>query len=469
MGENINMDKSIREKLESFSATPPPHLWNNIQGQMAAQKKRRRIAYMGWISAAAVVVFAFMAGWYFSNQSNEILPDMVEQELTKPEVKTTSPGKEPAQAPQEEEVLGFVASNEDNDKSEKATEKVVVDVSTISDESDLFTSAKPETRESYSLLAKIEALLGWDTAEQDLMHVPKKQTETDALSEADELLIAENVKKLEGNKEKENGWIVGAHVAPAYSSHSASHKETYSNNMQSSSSNGNGNVGAGFSVQYKTNKRLKVESGVYYAKNGHEANSSPSLFGFKNDADYLMAPELSTGAGIPTYSNAVKLSSNGIEMNSTAGVINMRSTPKGAEITSNLESLNGRYDNTLVADGELSQVFEFIEVPLYLRYSILDKKLGVELMGGFNAGFVVGNNAYLDNQFGAQNIGKTEDISTVNVSGTVGVGLNYIVGKHFSLALEPRFNYYLNSINTSSDVDFRPYRVGLYTGIYYEF
>jgi hypothetical protein len=100
---------------------------------------------------------------------------------------------------------------------------------------------------------------------------------------------------------------------------------------------------------------------------------------------------------------------------------------------------------------------------------VIDSKIGVELITGLNAGIVVGNNAYIDNQYGLQNIGETQDISPVNLSGTVGVGVNYALGKHFAVALEPRFNYYLNSINTNPSVEFRPYRIGFYTGVSYEF
>ena len=94
-----------------------------------------------------------------------------------------------------------------------------------------------------------------------------------------------------------------------------------------------------------------------------------------------------------------------------------------------------------------------MEIPLYLRYLILDRKVGVELMGGVNAGVVVGNNAYFDNEYGMQNIGRTRDISKVNILSTIGVGVNYALNKNISIAVEPRLNYYLNSINQSHDVD----------------
>lgn len=156
-------------------------------------------------------------------------------------------------------------------------------------------------------------------------------------------------------------------------------------------------------------------------------------------------------------------------MNSSAGVVNMKTTPKGAAIATYTETIDARNTNTLNTNGEFSQEFEFVEIPLYLRYSVLDKKFGIELLGGVNAGLVIGNNAYIDNDFGKQNVGSTEDISRINLSGTVGLGVNYALGKHFSLAMEPRFNYYLNSINTNPNVNYKPYRLGFYTGIYYEF
>ena len=121
-------------------------------------------------------------------------------------------------------------------------------------------------------------------------------------------------------------------------------------------------------------------------------------------------------------------------MNSTAGVIQFSKTPVGAEVGAGLEDAldAGPSPNTLLTDGEFSQVFEFIEVPLYLRYSLIDAKFGVDILGGLNAGIVAGNNVYMDNQYGNQNIGKTKDISTVNFSGTVGVGLNYALNKNIS-------------------------------------
>jgi hypothetical protein len=231
--------------------------------------------------------------------------------------------------------------------------------------------------------------------------------------------------------------------------------------MTYSGSDGNSNVSGGVSVQYKTSKRWIVESGVYYAKNGQESENPTRLFAKNLDA--VNTP--STGE-TSYFSNAVKMENNALSMNSTAGVIQFSDTP---EISSDFEAVKSDVSNLLVPNGSFSQVFQFMEIPLFVRYRLVDSKFGVELISGLNAGIIVGNDAYIDNQYGLQNIGETRDISTVNLSGTVGIGLNYALSKHFALAIEPRFNYYLNSINTSSLVDFRPYRIGFYTGVSYEF
>jgi opacity protein-like surface antigen len=156
-------------------------------------------------------------------------------------------------------------------------------------------------------------------------------------------------------------------------------------------------------------------------------------------------------------------------MNSQAGVIEFSGLPAGSEIVANFDGTTYSGSNILLADGEYTQVFEFVEFPLYLRYSVLDSKFGLEIMGGVNTAIVADNNVYFERSGTARNIGKTKDISRVNFSGTVGLGVNYALGKNFSLSVEPRFNYYLNSINQNPDVNFRPYRIGVYTGLYYEF
>jgi len=259
-------------------------------------------------------------------------------------------------------------------------------------------------------------------------------------------------------------WQAGMYISPGYSSYSASHTENYERTMTYPANDGGMNLGGGFSVQYKTGKRLRVESGVYYAQNGQKSENTTNLFAFNSHSDLAYAsPE------VKYLSNAVQMDNGNLLMNGTAGVIAMNETPKGASIEGNFDASTAGISNMFVPSGSFSQVFEFVEVPMYLRYRIIDKRVGVEVLTGISTGFLVGNNAYIDNQYGVQNVGSTVDISTVNFSGALGLGASYAVSKHLSIAFEPRFNYSLNSINSNPSINFRPYRIGFYTGLTYGF
>jgi len=66
-------------------------------------------------------------------------------------------------------------------------------------------------------------------------------------------------------------------------------------------------------------------------------------------------------------------------------------------------------------------------------------------------------------------IGKTKDMESVAYSGSLGLGLKYGLSKRFYLNVEPRIKYYLNSLNSNSSVSYKPYTIGVYTGLSYQF
>ena len=468
MKDGKNIDNIIREKLENFQTPPPPHIWDNVVSHLAERRRRNRIFYMGWISAAAVVVLAFLAGWYFSDNLKSDKNSIVNSETIQTEksnidktIQTELAKENPLTAKTDTENTNQINYSETNLQAAAlpVNSKTVLNKTTASD-------YKSTSRESFNF-KKMSSVNAGVTQNQKIsteLARHRNVITVKSFSEQEQLLIAENINNIKKAEKPDNNWKMGMFVAPGYSSYNASHSASYSQNMTYSGSDGNANVSGGLSVQYKTSKRWIVESGVYYAQNGQQSENSFHLFAKDQNADYMSGP-----SSLPYFSNEVRVENNNLAMNSTAGVIAFNGTPKGAELTGDFEATKTGVTNLVVPNGEFSQVFEFMEIPIFVRYRVIDSKIGVELITGLNAGIVVGNNAYIDNQYGVQNIGETQDISPVNLSGTVGVGVNYALGKNFSVAMEPRLNYYLNSINTNSSVDFRPYRVGFYTGVTYEF
>lgn len=465
-----NMDNIFREKLKEFREEPPVYVWDNIQATLSGQRRKKRMVWYSWSAVAALLVLAFLAGWYFNDTAERTTPRVAEIERVDQQDEK-APNERKIRVPDNEPVV--------TGKPEYGPERLLAETTIQSKPKTGLEEKLPVSDENVreertgTILASAELSLikpiktpEISTKKQELRHSLAKKDKPSVTEKSftwEQKLMDENARQLAQTAKEQSGWKMGLNVSPGYSSYAARHAETYASNMTSETDDGNTNLSGGISVQYKTGKKVRVESGIYYAQNGQKTGSSPMFSGLRAEADYVAAP-----AGKLYFNTPVSMENNRMAMNSTAGIIEFKGLPKGAEIAANLESY-GLYSNSLMTRGELSQVFDFVEIPLYLRYLLLDSKMDVELVGGVNAGMVVGNNVYIDNEYGVQNIGKTRDISTVNISGTIGFGLNYALGRNLSLALEPRLNYYLNSLNRNPEVAFRPYRVGIYTGLYYEF
>jgi len=471
MKEEKNIEQAIREKLEQFSVEPPAHVWSEIQAGINGQRRKKRKLYFTWAAAAAVVVFAFIAGWMFNENMGKVETKLVEDMSSH-----RNPAQSPAlsetrqqKLPAADQVHAPVVSTEKMPikKTNAVSKPVQVEENRLRKE---FTAVNSHNR--FRLRPMVSRSYVGSEIDIPNLHVSttKRNDNQPGLLENDRLLMAENARRIAKNKHQADGenWVVGAYVSPGYAAHRSSYSNEYAQNLDQVSEGGVGNMGGGFSVQYKSGKRLRIESGVYYAQNSQSDGSTNRLLAF--------APSLNTSNSAVSqpesnelYASSVQVQGGRLEVNSTAGTVRLRSAPDNAEI-STLTNENAKGVNaTLIANGELSQEFDFVEIPFYLRYKIIDRKYGIDVLGGLNAGLVVGNNAYLESTSGKQNVGQTANISTFNLSGTIGIGASYRLGNHFSLALEPRLNYYLNSINSSDEVSYKPYRIALFTGVYYEF
>ena len=468
MIDEENMDKVFLEALESFSKEPPAYIWDGIRERMTVAVKKRRLTWYRWSAVAALLALAFIAGWYFIEKPGEMTPQIsetdvaqskddllpVEKEIVSPTDHESSSEITAARIPEiifpkpATKRLVYTASDDDipiEDKNREYIRSASTDL-TLMERIEVAQVTRSGPERSLSLPER------WET--KSSAGFPRRKRDiTEAASS-----------KLLHVNEQHGRWKLGVSVSPGYSSYQANHTAAYAGNMTYEASDGNGNLSGGISFQYKTGRRLSLESGIYYASNGQKTTSSPQFFGGRAQSDFAT----DTRADELYFNTPVAITNNHFSMNSTAGIIEFEQLPGNAEIEANLEK-NYAVPGSLLIQGELTQVFDFVEVPLYLRFLIVDSKIDVEMMGGLNAGLVVGNHVYIDNEFGNQDIGKTRDISTVNVSGTFGLGLTYALGRHFSLAVEPRMNYYMNSINHNPDVEFHPYRVGIYTGLYYAF
>jgi hypothetical protein len=100
---------------------------------------------------------------------------------------------------------------------------------------------------------------------------------------------------------------------------------------------------------------------------------------------------------------------------------------------------------------------------------LIDADFDLQLMGGFSTSVLVANNAYAKDLAGSERIGETRDMNTFNYGTNIGFGVGYGITNKISIRVEPQFKYFLGSLSNNSNINFKPYTIGVYTGLTYEF
>ncbi len=118
-------------------------------------------------------------------------------------------------------------------------------------------------------------------------------------------------------------------------------------------------------------------------------------------------------------------------------------------------------------EGEVTaiQYFDYLELPVTVKYKIIDRKLSFSFLGGLITNFLVNNGVQIKQNGNTESFGTTRDINKVNYQGSVGLGFDYPLMDRLAISLEPRFRYYLNPIDQRFNV--HPYSFGLFAGISY--
>jgi hypothetical protein len=117
--------------------------------------------------------------------------------------------------------------------------------------------------------------------------------------------------------------------------------------------------------------------------------------------------------------------------------------------------------------GYLNQRLGFIEVPLEIEYVIIDKKVGLNIIGGGSTLFLDENMISLNSANFSTDIGQGNNLNAVSFSTNIGIGVDYKISPKFQLNLEPIFKYQINTFNTSSNLN--PYYFGVYSGFSFKF
>jgi len=487
MMKDKNIDEVFRDKLLNYEQEPPAYILENIHANTASVRRNRKIVFWRMAGVAAAILLAFVAGWQINFDSGKVtkpqtivnLNSTLEtddlKQIASPDITNKTSIASLGVATKRldthlTETTQHVSPGTSSESVRNETSEIISTPKSIkyssTNESGLITEKKEFT--SLMPIKKLYRLIFQETVSTGNLQEIESNHSPDNLAEKsiDQQIMEQNkqllLTQIDGQEKRR--WLVGAQVSPAYSVSRGSHEKQYASNMLNSDPNNPVDLGGGLSVEYKSGKRWSLQSGVYYS--GMSQASGNSNYSSGRGNDYAFAVD--KGSEYLNTSVSVDASNNKIMMNSTAGVIELSGTNSGIVLGTNIE------DKTLVSavvvsDVRFVQNFEYIEIPLYLRYTILDSRFDVEMLGGFSSNLLVGNQTFMESNSGKSLVGKTKDMETVNYSGTLGLGFKYGLSNRIFLNVEPRIKYFLNSLSNNSSVNYKPYTIGVYTGISYQF
>jgi hypothetical protein len=165
----------------------------------------------------------------------------------------------------------------------------------------------------------------------------------------------------------------------------------------------------------------------------------------------------------------------------------LRTSSGNVTVSSNMKSnVNENYDNYFNEDAvqaavsyvpltakavqySLVERFDYIEIPMLMRYKLIDRKFDLSLVGGMSTNILIGNNVFIDNGKEMIKEGSVLMARPVNYNSTVGIGMNYQLNKSLLIGIEPVFKYFLQSYTEKNTIGSHPYAFGVFTGVYYSF
>ena len=457
MNENKNIDRLFQEKFKDFEVFPDSSVWKNIEKQITKKKKRRIVPLWFRLGGAAAILLLLISSgfWYFNNSknkqeipneiiitdteqsndptNNEESQDKIEKEVNPNPIKTNQEEKLIAQPTQKKyQTRSKKEKIVEQDKGNNIT-ALVPEESSKNDKISTTNLEQLEQNEGTSIVTKTENLQNSENiiALEENSNI-QKDVKNDILNEIEKT----DSDKIEvGNNNK---WSIGSTMAPVYFN-SLSSGSPIDSELSNNDKSSIGTISYGLRVNYKISDKLSLQSGINSLELGYTTENVATL----------LSSALLDG------------SSTNIDTNVEGAFLAVMST---ASQSSDASSQRSSFD----VSGSLDQTLGYVEIPMELKYNILQKKLGVNVLGGFSTYFLYRNSVEITSFGKTTTLGEASNINSLNFSGNLGLDFDYKISKKLYINVTPMFKYQFNTFSENSG-GFQPYYLGIYSGLNFRF
>lgn len=492
MEKNENIDKYFRDKLGGYQQAPPEASWDIISQKLA--KKRRKGMLLIFVRIAAGMALVVSAGFgiylFTRPAGNADVPmaqnntahtgenNEVSANTGKALKSAASELPEPADAiTAGQSIPGTGDKGSAHNFGNRALAADRADVVPENGETDglpVEYTQNRYTEDTYDLYTiknhNLPAYLN-NNIDNALNIVTGRQASVEPVMSADVALAYASTETPEDEKNKGERWTMGGEAAPLYSYRNISSGRLSPSQLNNLNDAEDGILAyaGGINIAFNAGKRITVQSGFYYSRYGQDKNQVAAI-----SHRYSAIPGSYTSQKSISISNSTGEIVGGIDdqpvMSNQVLSYDFNHFQKLSSSYGLISSNVIDVDVENIDDAVVRQYFDYVELPLIVRYKIIDRRIDFNISGGVVTNFLVGNSVEIRNDgFTSSNLEfETVDISQVNYVGSVGLGIEYPLDGKFAITLEPRFRYYLNPIDKTSVV-VHPYSFGIFGGVNYRF
>lgn len=518
MSTKKNIDKLFQEHFKEHEVLPPNIVWENIEARLKEKQKRRVIPFWWTLSgiAALFVIGLGFYNWQFNdikqNKTDEIVvnknkSDQDNSNKTTNKVSDAIVNNEDINSSKNEINGSKVVVNEKNSsvesvnknnlyQKENKTRKPILNQNLNSKISTNYknniannnTNSKAKSSVTKSNSGKETSLedsnISLEKSTNLIVDNTKKQMLTDeklakntftenkktgvknsifenTLEEINkkdstklanvepnalEELLKEKEKEITKKEPKLNRWQLTPNVAPIYFS-STSNGSPIDSQLSDNVKEYTTNYSYGLGINYALTKKINLRTGLNVFSVGYKTDG----ISFEQTSKSSRMENID-----PTAQGAfIQIKPVGV----TATTVYSR--------TSNAQAISTEvFSNKF--EGSINQRFGYFEMPIELSYKVIDKKIGVEFIGGMSTLLLNQNEVLLNSATMNMKIGEANNLNRIHFSGNLGLGLKYSFWKKLDARIEPVFKYQIRTF-TNDVGDFKPYVFGVYSGVSYSF
>jgi hypothetical protein len=445
MKDRKHIDRLYQEKFKDFESTPREAVWKNISARLQKKERKRGILPLWYKIAGVAAVLALiinLSNEFFSKKSkinNQAFVVLAGENFGEISIASSAYKQNMIRSSKVlQALMKETETLEANEALEAETHRKNIKTNSfenISQAPNLIIVSK-NSAYTYSdhnkpepQIASIDQEIKPEIQLRDLP-VPNSENEEE-LAKITEKTIP--YKKLR----------VSTTAAPIYYDNFGSGNtidDQFANNQGSSEIT----ISYGINFAYQISEKIRIRSGIS-----------------KVDLSYNTKDIAFTAAVNPAALSGINYNGN---------IPNYRIENRSVRPFSNI-SASTEFNRASLASpttGYLNQKLGFIEVPLEIEYVIIDKQIGLNLIGGGSTLFLDENMISLNSSDFTTNLGEGNNLNKVSFSTNIGIGIDYDISPQFQLNLEPIFKYQINTFSNSTG-DVKPYYFGVYSGFSFKF